>query len=241
MDSFSSLISAGVSALSSFATSTKGSEELSAVSDDEPLADEMHHCDDAFDGTDSETEMVGENLHEDWMVVMEEHSAVRTVPLGDIHLNRVRNRPALTRLWDAADDAADVLIERPLQASRKYTVSSKSYAAALAENLSLASEADAPAVSVDYLSESEAWSGDDDDGLWPSEPAVTRVGRHHSPQPSYIAKVSSKDIVDWIDVCRSDRVARRFMSRRHRFKGASAQPKYSSKRSLRGFPKTHCS
>lgn len=56
-------------------------------------------------------------ISEDWVVVVEDLSSVRTIELGDVLQQRVRNRPKLAR-WDATED---MLIEHPLEGPRNKT------------------------------------------------------------------------------------------------------------------------
>lgn len=53
-------------------------------------------------------------ISEDWVVIVEDLSSVRTIELGDVLQQRVRNRPKLAR-WDATED---MLIEHPLEGPR---------------------------------------------------------------------------------------------------------------------------
>lgn len=74
-----------------------------------------------------------EDISEDWMVVVEDLASVRTIMIGDVHQQRVRNRPRLAR-WDATED---MLIEKPLVGPENKrvvtyaTVARPSYAEAL--------------------------------------------------------------------------------------------------------------
>jgi len=65
---------------------------------------------------DSDPESAGSGSEEDevtqdWLVVVEDLASVRTIEIGDVLQQRVRNRPKLAR-WDATED---MLIENPLE------------------------------------------------------------------------------------------------------------------------------
>eukprot|EP00035_Acanthoeca_spectabilis_P034074 m.26889 g.26889 ORF g.26889 m.26889 type:complete len:215 (+) comp6368_c0_seq1:343-987(+) len=168
-----------------------------------------------------------EGLHQDWMVVIEEQSAVRSFVIDDLHVQRVRKRPNLTQLWDA--DNTDVLIEQPLVVapSTARPFGSVSYAAVAQGASEGADEATA-------VQEHPATPAPE---LWGVEaPVYTRVGRHHGPC-SRAASVLRGDIVDWLDLCKGDRVTRRYMSRQNRIKayhgGATLYRSSAKKRGVR--------
>lgn len=52
-----------------------------------------------------------DDVTQDWLVVVEDLASVRTIEIGDVLQQRVRNRPKLAR-WDATED---MLIENPLE------------------------------------------------------------------------------------------------------------------------------
>lgn len=52
-----------------------------------------------------------DDIKEAWLVVVEDLASVRTIEIGDVLQQRVRNRPKLAR-WDATED---MLIENPLE------------------------------------------------------------------------------------------------------------------------------
>eukprot|EP00038_Savillea_parva_P029955 m.74534 g.74534 ORF g.74534 m.74534 type:complete len:208 (+) comp8920_c0_seq1:168-791(+) len=161
--------------------------------------------------TQSPSEQSDTQLHEDWMVVMEEHSSIRTIPVSDVHMQRVRNRPRLTKLWDAVDNS-DVFIEQPLVAAPTRAVQSLSYAKVVGPTTESATTESQSA----YM---EAWRASRASSV-DSTVRITRVGRHHCTPPSRTpASVFNGDIVDWLDLCKNDRVTRRYLSRQNkRFK-----------------------
>mmetsp|Transcript_16398 Transcript_16398/g.22966 ORF Transcript_16398/g.22966 Transcript_16398/m.22966 type:complete len:213 (-) Transcript_16398:159-797(-) len=165
-----------------------------------------------------------DELHEDWLVVTEDHAVVRTVPITDIHTQRTCSHPQPIRLWDL-DDNSDVLIEQPLVESPhpRVVFGSVSYATVVQASTldcdSVATAADEPPTpAVDAQSQ-----------FFYEIPTYTRVGRHHGPPPSRAAAVLNGDIADWLDMCKSDRVTRRFMSRQHRLK-IHSKPRASAKK-----------
>jgi len=58
-----------------------------------------------------------DDIKEAWLVVVEDLASVRTIELGDVLQQRVRNRPKLAR-WDATED---MLIENPLETPENQT------------------------------------------------------------------------------------------------------------------------
>lgn len=131
--------------------------DVSTASGDED--EHAHSLEDAVPSTPSG------DLHEDWMMVVEDRASVaRAVPMGDVHAQRIRNRPGLTRLWDGVD-AADLLIERPLVGVGRAVA--LTYAAAAASGLPWAT----PATTVAASATTEPELDSD------RSPAYIRVGR----------------------------------------------------------------
>lgn len=157
-------------------------------------------------------------INEDWMVVTEDFSAVRTVPLSDIDVQRIRNRPRLTKLWDAADNS-DLFIEQPLVSSNSGSSHSKSWSYAAAARKAVDSETDG-AVSATITPTVEEIS----------TPQYTRVGRNHTLVPRYDTTLTTQDVADWIDLCKENRITRRYLSRQQQMKSVSAPSKWPSKR-----------
>lgn len=97
--------------------SSDGGDEFEEVSAIAASISKSEICSDTSD----------QQIADEWCVVVEENTQVRTVDIADVHVQRVRNRPRLAN-WTATED---LLIENPLVLPQKKNPSkSTSYACA---------------------------------------------------------------------------------------------------------------